>query len=363
MSLFCPVCGKNIETASDLIQGLCVNCFLATYSPISMENLNLKLCPICLSYQAKGAWIKSSEDGFLEAVKEAIKTVIPSKIKAPGDVKSIKLIPKPTEIVEKSKNRLLVPTVLILKFSPNFENREFIIQKNIEVLITLETCDRCRTAKREGYNSIIQIRAKDRRLSEEEKTKILNSTRDFLEDLSEDHRFAFISKSKETKTGIDLYFADHKTAKKVASHIKSAFGALTRESHKLMGRSRDGKDVYRDVISIRLPSFSVGDVILINDKLYQILSFRNNKVACKNIRTGASETFKLISIWDSSLIAKKQDLKEYLIISIQKDTIQVMDLENYKIFELKKPPYEIKTGQKVSGLEYNDELYIIVTSE
>jgi len=67
-------------------------------------------------------------------------------------------------------------------------------------------------------------------------------------------RAAFIAKIEEKRGGLDLYVNPAGLARRMASLLKSKFGAEVSESAKLIGMDRGGRRKFKISVLVRLPN-------------------------------------------------------------------------------------------------------------
>ncbi len=101
-----------------------------------------------------------------------------------------------------------------------------------------------------------------------------------------------ISDVEFVDNGVDYYVRDKGEARKVGRNVRSRFGGEFDLSSTLYTKDHQtSKEVYRDTVLVRIPNFSLGDVVRVDDKLIRITGM-GKKVSGDDLETGKKEIFE-----------------------------------------------------------------------
>jgi nonsense-mediated mRNA decay protein 3 len=212
---FCFLCGKRTEK---LIKGYCEECYKKKFQLIEVpEEIPITLCVRCRNIKERHKWTENEIDKVLR-----------DRIKVLGKDVSIR--------IEKNEEDAKIIAKGLLEFSksPKEEVHE------VKLKIKKVTCPTCSRKAGKYYESTIQIRG--------------NLTNDDVDAIDDDvlERGGFY-RVKEVKGGYDFFISDKSLAKKIVETFKTRHKVEIKKSFKLLTR-RDGKDIYRDTILLRIES-------------------------------------------------------------------------------------------------------------
>lgn len=213
MKKFCYVCGKQTD---HLFDGLCSDCFAKRITLVELpKKIEIIKCSKCPFVKFNNKWQTLN-------IEEIIKT----KLKAHGDIKK-------TSVELKDK----IATVHV---SGSFKDISKEESHDVRIHFNKIMCPNCTRLFGGYYEAIIQLRG-------DFNQKTLSFIADSAERFAKD-QFGFY-RVKEVKEGLDLYFGSTSIANKIADALKP-FKPEIKRSFKLVTR-KDGKDIYRTVISVR----------------------------------------------------------------------------------------------------------------
>ena len=145
------------------------------------------------------------------------------------------------------------------------------------------SCPTC--GRRSGfyYESILQLRAEGRRLSEKEAEEISLMVQAEVDRMAAKGQ-AFISKIDPVRGGIDFYLSSHDLGRNIAKALRMKYGGSVSVSPRLFG-IKDGKEVYRTTHLFRLPRHTEGDIVRLEGRLYEVMSL-GTKSVLRDLKTG-----------------------------------------------------------------------------
>ena len=246
---------------------------------------------------------------------------------------------------------------------PSFQN-----SIAVEVRVANGNCDTC-SMMSSGYHEIIlQVRAEDREVTEKEEEQILSLiTERTVAEYGKDTK-AFVTSIDKNRFGLDILLGSEHLGKRIADELESLFLASRKENYKLISQERGGKKKYRVTIVLRLPRFSEGDFVEVVNKPCQVLSMGRGGLKCYDL----TERFEFTVTPKSSkwktlrFLALKSDIRQNLVVSIDyDDTVQIMDTESLKLFEVKRAALgnDFQQGDTIGVIHLNNNIYAVHNPE
>jgi len=328
----CPICGKPVE--GDL--NVCVECFIDRNEVFWLDDIiELTKCPRCEFFKIRGKWRDIS---FEEALIDTIYS-------------SLRVHPH-FNVCDVSVQRLAKGEVgkYIVILSGDMFNKPISVEKVVDVRVLREVCVKCTREAGGYYEAIVQIRADERKIDDEE-LKIVTKIIDNVLMKEKENPKAFISKIVERKEGIDYYFGDRNIGRKIARMIVNELGGKIIESKKIHTR-RDGQDVYRFTYAVRLPPFRKGDVVVEDGKVCLVTNQRLGKAI-------VLESGDTINLKNPKVIARREDILSSVVVNCDEFAVEVINPLTNEVVYAKRPKIDLKPGDEVYLIEYNDLLYVI----
>ncbi len=328
----CPVCGKPVEGNLEM----CPECYAERREVFRLEDIiELVKCPRCEFFKVRGGWKDIPfEDALIEAVYASLR-VIPE-----FEVEDVFISPLARGEVGK----------YVVRLEGSLDGEFISVEKVAEVRVKREVCKRCSREAGGYYESIVQIRADSREISEEELEVVRGIIERVLERERENQK-AFISKIVERREGIDYYFGDRNIGKKISRLIADELGGKIIESKKIHTR-RDGQDVYRFTYAVRLPAYRKGDIVEENGKICVVTSQKLGKA----VSLDSGET---VNLRNPKLIARKKEVRESVVVNCDEFVVEVLHPITQEVVQAVKPKIDLKPGDTVFVVEYNDSVYVI----
>ena len=235
------------------------------------------------------------------------------------------------------------------------------VERRAETLVRIssETCDVC--SRRHGgyYESIVQIRRRDRRLSAEEVEAWRERVVDMMAHISLHNRQVFISRMEDMHGGLDVYLSTTDAGKQMARQIAREYGASVKESGSLAGR-RDGRDFYRSTFSVRLPPYERGDFIALGERVYRVLRITRDSVHLLDLSTGEEMREKRDIDDRLDYLGGEEAVVEGVVVYDGGDEVQIMEPGSYKTLQIKKPAhFSAGEGESVPIIFYRDRVFVV----
>ena len=254
MRRFCYRCGALEAERGPLIGGLCQQCFVKENRLLrAPAELEVTICGRCGTYLIGKRWHEAGEG---DAIANAVRATVLSSLKvarltdagmkflSPHEVPELELRVEP-ELAEGMIKIRAHGKVHELQVKPQLE------EARVKFALKRSTCDVCGLKSARHYEAILQVRGK---LTREKRSEIRKMLQQLAAEVGKRERAAFIAKVEEQREGLDLYVNPASLARQMASMLKSAFRAEIKESAKLVGQTKDGRQKFRYSILARFPS-------------------------------------------------------------------------------------------------------------
>ncbi len=354
----CYVCGGE----GPLIDGQCIECYKHDH-PLSnpIPNITLKICRDCYSYWHRGKWIVPTTTNYVEHLEMAVSKIIRDKY---------------------IKNKDYTITVKILEHDNTHATAEVVIygtthrlippypEKHVvPIKIEFSLCRSCSLRHGGHHESILQIRADERKLDESEEREITSIIYSMLNNAYGHDSKAYISEiTHERFGGLTLDVGSEHLCKAIAVEIRDQFLGTIKESFKLVGVDpKSGERRYLRTVVVRLPRFRKGDFIEVDRIPSMVLRNERKRLVCLNLVE--HNTFS-VSI-DSNKFQKIVFLKDgsetrtLMVLSVTPTSIQLMDNGNYEIIDIdrKQVPLILSPGESVHSVNLKGRLFFIKDEE
>jgi nonsense-mediated mRNA decay protein 3 len=348
---FCVRCGKR---SGRLIGALCVECYMKEEVRVELpKKLKGYVCRECNALLMHSKWVRRAES-LEEAVEEAGFFAIEENLRVRG-------LSQPEVGIAFLGARRSSPKDFFAKFrldvkgSVGEEEVEF--SREVRVSVRLTLCESCQLSKSRYYEAVLQIRA-HAPLTEEEKRELSRFVRSEVEKRSEDR--AFISSYEERKEGIDFYLGSAKLAKKIANLLLARYGGTLTTSTKLVGVDESGRSVLRYTFAYRLPRVRRGDVLMLGDRVCQVLRLSRGSVSLLDLVTRKSFSLPEKRLEKAEILGRAEDAVKAMVTEVVRDRVQVLEFRDYKTFYFD-IPLPLEVGQEVRILQAKGKVYLLAT--
>ncbi len=312
------------------------------------------MCPRCDAYRVSGRWVQrgdtSIDEYLFNMVCDLLDPLFAPKMPATYEVHILHEQEQPATRLKQ----------LRVKVIADAEQFTFQQEDIITVPVTSILCEQCKRTSGGYFEAILQIRASTGKLSSYQEEAVLS----FIDErLTASAQSQPPLKITPTRGGIDIKFLSSRLCRSLAKALAAKFGLLVGVSSKVTGRTRTGKTQSRENFVVRFPPFQVGDVIAHEDQLYQITGIHNGRYALIDIESNQRRVFspkELVGI-DWELLNDR--IHEFMIISVARDSFQLMSQHDYTIYDLPHPPFPIAVGNTLSAVKWNDRLCILPPDE
>jgi nonsense-mediated mRNA decay protein 3 len=221
-----------------------------------------------------------------------------------------------------------------------FRGRSICESCEVPVRIKLVACETC--SKRAGryFEATVQVRGSSPRdLSAEEMADCRLLAESMAEaGLEGGERLSFISEIKETRGGLDIVLGSARLGRQLARAIFQRFGGRLEETSKLVGR-KDGRDIYRITLLVRLPRLRKGDILLLRGNLFQVESFSGRRTLVDPLAGGGRRrSWSEKEAEEAEVLGNRSEAKRAVVVAADSDVLEVMDPESYKTAFASRPP-------------------------
>ncbi|MDR2624453.1 MAG: hypothetical protein LBC39_07845 [Methanobrevibacter sp.] len=345
--MFCYQCGKS----EPLIEGLCAECFVKQCKILTVPtDISVRICAHCNAKFIEGKWIDGNliqEEIIYRAIEDAIKINPLSE----NPTVDMNIIQTKGTIAE-----------LIIEATTNVFGESIHEKHYVNVRLNKDVCPTCSKRNSNYYEAVIQIRSQLKRIEDEQKEEVNKFVNKTLDKLYKKDKLAYIPQKNQLREGIDYYVGSLKSAKKLSSAIQKRFGGLITESARLVTKNKDtSKEIYRLWISIRLPSFSIGDFVEFEGKIAKILGFDGKKISALDL-----DNNNVINIiWKKSgnikVLKRNGDVEKTTVISKSPTILQILDPKTYEVidFPINSNIEKYSIGDEVKTIAIKDRLHII----
>ncbi|MEM0128386.1 MAG: NMD3-related protein [Thermoplasmatales archaeon] len=288
------VCGK--ETGSS--QYICDECSRPRESHDGITRIKIRKCPNCGRVMYK-AWDDIDRDNVPKSILENALGLSVKEFSTSGDERNIRI-----------------------KYIVNSKEKDESLEESLVVQVSSSTCPMCTKKLGNYYEATIQIRG------------ALEGEKDVIKyiDMLVEHSPSgdvFITRIDRRKEGHDVLLSDKKFARAAARKAIERFGGTLKETSHLVGL-KDGNELYRITISMRLPDFKRGDVISLADRLFMVKLIRGDILTLVDIRAGSALKMKFRDLENYSVFSAKENIREARVLYRQGDTAYVMDPFDFK---------------------------------
>jgi len=353
---FCINCGKeNVK----LLDNRCAHCYIIINPLISKINKNpsIKICKNCFNYYDKH-WIKPKSNNFEDLLSEIINSKLNSFISFPKDTNIEFKFNITPELLW--TNRCFDLEIIAKRYFPEFDE-ELTSNLKFSVNVEFSLCNTCLRIKGGSYKAVVNITRK-KQFTDDDIDEIFDIIEKDSIKLKLIDKNAFTSKYTIGRNKIKLYLNSEKFARKLSNSIINKFGGIMREStlRKTKGENRS-KKLDKLMISLKLPKFDIGDVVILDDVPHYIKSINRDQFSLLNLDTNKIQKFSMKKESKLLLLRSHEKLDKFIVICKFDDSIQIMDKKKYNIYEILKDQLntDIENIHELSGFTYDDQIYIV----
>ncbi len=365
----CVLCGNNDSYLQ--LDNLCPTCY-STTNPLlahltSETAIQLPFCSFCSSLKIGRKWHSLENPNIIEFMQTELTRIL-------GLPKDVNLLVH-WESLEYEYSPNGNPTNLNIQLTAQRDilPKIYVQSETMKLSIDLDMkpCISCTQIKSAKYEAILQLRANNRSLDPEEiewisQLVVERTTKAFLKNPKN-----YISRIEEPPNGRDFYFGNVSLATRLARELSASTAAQLTISHKRLSAAPSLKHpTKRTTLSLRLPFYRRGDIISFQIKhettsstdLFQILNFNRGMIQHYSYKHNVklSIPVKQFNERKPFIIASIEHVHAFMVVALLDDSIQLMDSQTYKMYEIRKPSFDINIveGNNISAILIDDEPYI-----
>ena len=332
--LKCIICNKEFAK----INALCRTCFEKKVPLVKIpETIDLTRCKFCSKYLIKKHWETFNN------IENALEKIIKENANYVENFRKDKI-----ELKYRSSDNWTGK--LEVKFFGYVEDEFFTVNRVSNLRIHEMACPDCSRERGGYFEAIVQLRGLGSVVNEELLSMFYTAL--------ESHKEVFVSKKIELKNGVDIYLSDKNKARIIAKELLTKVPGTMKETVKLHGQ-KEGKNIYRHTILVKLYPFREDDFIIYQNELFVITAIHSKKVTVRSLKNN-HVLHILISTIEKENLWRPHDslISEGSILSVEKNECSVMDLSNYKIYIAKCLEKKFKPGETVKFVEWENQAFI-----
>ena len=327
----CLKCGAE----PPLISQICHKCVRETVVISRLPDvLRMVDCKSCYSLKIPGTWLEFDD------LESAVSHFFESSIIWKEDLSQ----QKTTQTLEQ-----LDPAKFRVKAKTNASYGGLSLESNLEgvVEIKYQVCQTCSRHAGGYYEAILQIRTKQKSVLDAAVEKV-------FKDIDSSPAEFFSTENGPAKGGFDFQLSSTERARSLARELMIQFGGHVNETNTLVGR-KDGRDLLRHTFGVRLPSFLVGDYLLIQEKVYKVTRLDRRKAKLRLMEAPYTKTMVEIDTLRTPNILEKP--VEVQIISSRNDQFLLLDPYTHQTVEAVSPSnWE---GETIQALRFGNETFFL----
>jgi len=231
--------------------------------------------------------------------------------------------------------------------------------------ISKTICDSCLGYVSRRKTAIVQIRARGRELTRDERTVIKN-TLNVLSARSASKGLDHVPvEVKEEPFGMDIYFSSSAVANEFVRMLSGRLHFDVLETSKLIGVTNSGREKHRLTIRLLLPPFKRGDIVNIDGKLFLVDGIASGKIIVRDLITFEKNTLPLsrLNLNNVHVHASKEDLEEGIVVSNDGISVYVITSSSREMLEISikhgRQAALFTPGSRVGILRKTDEIILV----
>ena len=360
---FCPRCGDAIERPSeaDLPGGpkdpdsvLCDACYFEDFELVDApDRIEVRVCSQCGALHRGKRWVDVGARDYTDiAVEETAE-----RLSVHVDAEEVDWGVEP-EQVDQNTIRMHCLFTGVIRETPLSE------EVTVPVYVSRETCDRCGRIAGDYYAAIVQVRGTDRTPTPEENDRAKEIAEEYIaEREATGDRNAFITETKETKDGVNMKISTNQMGQGIAHRIVRELGGSVSDAPTLVTEDGDGNEVYRVTFVARLPPYTPGDVIDLDDGDGPVVvTSAHGNLKGKRLETGEryEADFEEGIDPDARKLGTREDAESTTVVAIEDErAVQVLDPETFESKTVPRPDYMDPDADEVPVLKHREGLHIL----
>ena len=364
---FCPKCGEEVERSPgadlpgeprDPDAVLCDECYFDSFDLVDApERIEIRVCSRCGALHRGKRWVDVGARDYTDvAIEETAE-----RLSVHVDARDIEWGVEPEQV---DQNTIRMHCL----FTGRIRQTDLSAEVTVPVYISREVCDRCGRIAGDYYASIVQVRGTDRVPTPEENDRAVEIAESYIARREETgDRNAFITETSRTDDGVDMKISTNQMGQGIAKRIVAELGGSVSEAPTLVTEDGDGNEVYRVTFTARLPPYTPGDVIDLDDGDGPVVvtSAHDN---LKGVRLASGDRYEASFedgiAPDARRIGERKDGEETTVVTVEDDhAVQVLDPETFESKTIPRPSYLDPDAETVPVLKHRGGLHVLPDSE
>ena len=312
---------------------ICLECFLKTNRLLTApEYLDLHHCPKCDGWSANGK-------SWLGDPREAAWAGLRHDLGSPDEVEEITL-----DIDVVTEGRAGTVTVSL---GGSYDGKAVSDSAEIKLRAHSHVCQECSRRSGYYYEAIVQIRGNRDSTAEE----LESALERFMTKAGKD-----ATRVEHTRGGFDVYVVSKDTAKQAGRSLADELGTRTVEtsSH---GGSKDGKELTRTTVLIRLSPFKVGCVVERHGRPHLVRSLGRTPYLV-DLENGQGGSVNMKDIEPARMLARPEEARETVVVAVDSAGTMILDPETNRTITVL-TPFEVGAGETVRVVYVGERWHLL----
>ncbi len=296
------------------------------------EYLDLFHCSKCDNWSANGkSWLEDSREAAWAGLRH--------DIFSPDEVENIAL-----EIDVQVEDRAGTVTVIL---DGTYDGIPVHEEAGIKLRAHSHVCQDCSRRSGYYYEAIVQIRGNRDSTPDE----IESALERLLAKAGKD-----ATRVEDTRGGYDVYFVSKDTAKQTGRSLADELGTRTVEtsSH---GGSKDGKELTRSTVLVRLSPFKTGCVVEWHGRPHIIQSLGRSPYLM-DLTNGQGGSVNMKDLETARILARPEDPRETVVVAIDDAGTMILDPDTNKTITVL-TPFEVEAGGTVRAVRVEERWFLL----
>ncbi len=360
---FCPRCGDEIDRPPeiDLPGGprdpdavLCDSCYFDSFDLVDApDRIEIRVCSQCGALERGKRWVDVGARDYTDVAVDETADRLAVHVEASDVEWGVD-----PEQVDQNTIRMHC------RFTGRVRGTAVAESVTVPVYIARQTCDRCGRIAGDYYASIVQVRGTDRTPTAEENDRAVEIAESYIADReATGDRNAFITETKRTDDGVDMKISTNQMGQGIAKRIVAELGGSVSNAPTLVTEDGDGNEVYRVTFTVRLPPYTPGDVIDLDDGDGPVLvTSAHGNLKGRRLATGEQyeADFEEGIAPDARKIGERADAERTTLVAVEDDhAVQVLDPETFESKTIARPSYLDPETESVPVLKHRGGLHVL----
>jgi nonsense-mediated mRNA decay protein 3 len=333
---------------------LCDACYLAEFDLVDApDRVEVRVCSRCGAVHRGNRWVDVGAEDYTDVAVDETTRALGVHL----DAEDVEWAVEPEQVDE---NTIRMHTLFTGRV------REIPVEEEVTVpvYIARQTCQRCGRIAGDAYAALVQVRGTDRTPTDAENERAVEIAERYIADRErKGDRNAFITEITHTADGVDMKISANQMGEAIAHRIVREHGGSVSSAETLVTEDSDGNEVYRVTFVARLPPFTPGDVVDLDDDDGPVLvtSAHGN---LKGLRVESGDRYEASHeegiAPDARKLGTTDDATETTVVTVEDDrAVQVLDPETYEAKTIPRPDSVSDDAETVRVLKSRAGLHVV----